>query len=70
MTTFTNPHERIEQLMLRVELLEAAVNKAADTFDDLEHTALMLGRTILAQSCRIAGAATRHVLTASETEGK
>lgn len=27
MTTFTNPHERIEQLMLRVEHLESALTK-------------------------------------------
>jgi hypothetical protein len=29
-TTFTNPHERIEQLQMRVEALEAALHEIAD----------------------------------------
>jgi hypothetical protein len=41
MTVFTNPHERIEQLMLRIESLEAHIERwvfvtALQTFEDRE----------------------------------
>ncbi len=55
MTTFTNPHERIERL-------QTALEKCIDTFDDLNRVLRLLGRPVLADACAVAADSSRSAL--------
>ena len=59
MTTFSNPHERIEKLM-------SALEKCIDTFDDLERVLRLIGKPIMADACAVAADASRSALQNSE----
>jgi hypothetical protein len=65
MTTFTNPHGRIEELM-------TALEKCVATFDDLQRVLRLLGRPVLADACMVAADSSRDVLTSQQrnAEGK
>lgn len=50
------------QLRERIAALEAAIEKAADTFEDFHRVMKMLGREAVAQAAKIAGDAARAAL--------
>lgn len=49
-----------------LERFSAALEKAADTFHDIERALLLLGHTIAAEAPRVAEAATREALLRRE----
>lgn len=61
MTTFTNPHERIERLQMALE-------KCIDTFDDLNRVLRLLGRPTLADACAVAADGSRSALERSDAK--
>lgn len=53
----------------RIAALEAALIKAADTFEEMASVSRALQRDIMASACMVAERGCREMLTTAETEG-